>query len=1117
VPRCSRCVLLCAILVIVALAASVGSPSTLAAQSPRPAWSILSVANPTNFMPGVQGLEVGKEQIYQLDVTNTGSVPTDGPVTITDTLSEGITPLRGRVTGWNFKPRSTLSCTTTPLRCTVDEVMPPGDIAAVIVQVSTAPSISGSATNTVTVSGGGAAPLSTTTKNPISTDLPPFGITDFSFEATGVGGEAETQAGAHPNAVSTTLDFDTQNVPSNPNEIGNEPVRYTPAESVKDVVVDLPLGFVGDALSAPRCPVDELEMTNGLRDEWQCPADTKVGDVTLRTEKGGSFVSSVLGEAGEIPVSPIFNLVPEAGHPAEFGFALSEIGRIHLFPSVVHSPSGYVLRITAPNNLAQLLGGAKGTLDGSTLTFFGDPGLQDGVGSPPVPFFTNPVDCSAAPQQTTVHVDTWEKPGRMNPDGTPDFTDPNWLQSKSSFPRVTGCDALKFHPEIEFASGTTQPDSPTGAIFSLKVPQARANDAVLATPQLRDATVSFPEGFTLSPSAANGLQACSSTQFGLEDNATAASCPPASQIADVEVTTPLLEKPMHGHLYVAQPGCGAEGQHECSAADAEDGSLFGVYMQVGGEADETTGVILKLEGKVSVNPTTGQLTTTFKENPQLPFGELKIHLHGDAGVANASPRAPLATPQSGSQYASCAFSASSDLVPWSAPYTPDATPSSPAFEIPGCRSPMPFAPSFNAGTEGTQAASSSPFTMTLSRKDGEQDFSAVQTKLPPGLVGMISQVPLCGEPQAAQGSCPEASRVGTTSVASGPGSEPYWLSGKVYLTGPYNGAPFGLSIVVPAKAGPFNLGDEVVRAAIDIDPTTSQVTVTSGPIPQMKDGIPVRIKTINVTIDRQGFMLSPTNCEQQSITATIAAAQGARASLSGPFAVGGCKSLTFKPSFTVSTQAKTSRASGASLDVKVSYPANGQANIKSVKVDLPKQLPSRLTTLQKACTAAVFEANPASCPAASIVGIVRAHTPVLPVTLTGPAYLVSHGGEAFPNLVVILQGEGVRVDLTGYTFIKKGVTSSTFRSIPDVPVSSFELYLPEGKYSALAANGNLCKQKLAMPTKITGQNGAVIKQTTAIKVTGCPKVKAKKAVKKKKKAHKVSKGRKSSHGQGGTN
>jgi hypothetical protein len=342
-------------------------------------------------------------------------------------------------------------------------------------------------------------------------------------------------------------------------------------------------------------------------------------------------------------------------------------------------------------------------------------------------------------------------------------------------------------------------------------------------------------------------------------------------------------------------------------------------------------------------------------------------------------------------------------------------------------------------------------------------------------------------------------------VAAGPGSHPYYQKGQVYLTGPYKGAPFGLSIVVPTHAGPFNLGNVVVRAQITVDPQTAALTVTTDPLPQILDGIPLRLRKTNVTINRPGFIFNPTDCAQLHITATVSGSQGTQAEESAPFAVSGCAGLPFAPKFSVATAGKTSRADGASLDAKLTLPAGAQSNIARVKVELPKQLPSRLPTLQHACPAATFNANPAGCPAASLIGAVQAVTPILPVKLRGPVYFVSHGGEAFPSLVAVLQGYGVRVDLVGSTFISKaGITSSTFSTVPDVPVSSFELFLPEGQFSALASNVNLCKHKqLEMPTDFTAQDGAQLKQNTPIQVTGCPK--AKKTTKKTKKARRKTK------------
>jgi hypothetical protein len=550
----------------------------------------------------------------------------------------------------------------------------------------------------------------------------------------------------------------------------------------------------------------------------------------------------------------------------------------------------------------------------------------------------------------------------------------------------------------------------------------------------------------------------------------------------VKIITPALEEPLEGHVYLAQPPCGGAAQPVCTEALAEVGGLFGAYIEAQG-----SGVNVKLKGSVEVGGSgvhsgetglaPGQVRVRFASNPQLPFSDLRVSLHG-------GPRAPLANPSADST--SCGVERAvtyADLVPWSSPTTPDATPSWPT-TITGCSSPSAFAPSFAAGTTVPLGGASTPFVLSLSRSDGQQDLSSIAVKLPPGLLGKIASVTPCPEPQASAGGCGAESLLGHVAVAAGSGSQPVVVEGSVYLTVSYSGAPFGLTIVVPAVAGPFNLGNVVVRAAITVDRSTAAVSVQSDSFPQLVDGVPLRVKTVNMTLDRPQFMLNPTNCAAQQITATITGAAGTPAGVSSPFAVTGCKNLPFAPRLTALTTAKASKANGAYLHVKVTSGA-GQSNIRTVRVALPKQLPSRLTTLQKACLARVFNANPASCPAGSNVGTATARTPLLKAPLTGPAYLVSNGAAKFPDLEVILQGEGITLVLDGNTDIKKGITTSTFKTVPDAPVASFDLVLPQGPHSVFASFGSLCQKALLMPTTITGQNGRVVTQNTKIAASGC--------------------------------
>jgi hypothetical protein len=422
----------------------------------------------------------------------------------------------------------------------------------------------------------------------------------------------------------------------------------------------------------------------------------------------------------------------------------------------------------------------------------------------------------------------------------------------------------------------------------------------------------------------------------------------------------------------------------------------------------------------------------------------------------------------------------------------------------------PFAPRLVSGTHGNSAGSYSPFYLRIVREDGEQELTKFTTVLPPGLTGNLTGVPFCPEAdiEAARSvtgaeelehpSCPQASEIGHTVVEAGVGTVLAQTPGKLYLGGPYHGAPLSVVSITAAKVGPFDLGTVVIRFALKINPLTAQVEIngaTSDPIPHIIKGIVVHVRDIHAYVDREKFIENPTSCNSMAVSDTIYGVNPANPAVvtpalaSSPFQAADCQNLQFKPTFTVSTEGKTSKADGASLSVKLVYPnapQGTQANIAKVKVELPKRLPSRLTTLQKACTAGQFAANPAGCPAASIIGHAKAVTPILPVPLEGPAYFVSNAGLKFPELVMVLQGYGFTIDLHGETFISaSGITSSTFPAVPDEPVTSFELTLPEGPYSALAADGNLCGSQLTMPTDFAAQNGDVIHQTTQIAVTGC--------------------------------
>jgi hypothetical protein len=677
-------------------------------------------------------------------------------------------------------------------------------------------------------------------------------------------------------------------------------------------------------------------------------------------------------------------------------------------------------------------------------------------------------------------------------------------EGRAAYDLLQGASA--FDPSIAVEPETTQADTPSGYVVELRLPQGPNAFGELATPNLKNAAITLPPGLSISPSAANGpnaLSGCTPEQIDLlgtevgeghpggnnspyDDgliHAAPGRCPESSRLGEVEVKTPVLAEPLHGHLYLAEPHCGQAGEAACTEEQAEKGEVFGVYLEVAG-----SGVIVKQPGIVEVGGhgahsaaaglAPGQVRVRFDEAPQFPLEDVKVTFPGGQRTALANPQECGTATTTG------------ELEPWSAPESgPNATPSS-SFTVTGCEGAMPFKPGFAAGMATPIAGGFSPFVLQLSRQDGEQDLSGLNVTLPEGLLAKLAGVPECGEAEADAGTCSSGSQIGTVTVTLGAGSEPLTQTGRVYLTGPYNGGPFGEVTVVPAVAGPFDLGNVVVRGAIRIDPHTARASIVSDPFPTIVDGVPVRLRTVDVEVDRPGFTFNPTGCDSQSVSGTVTSAQGTTAAVSSPFAVTGCAHLPFKPSFTISTRGKTSRIDGASLVVKVTQKP-GEANIHRVLLQFPKALPARLATLRKACTEAQFAANPAGCPEGAVIGTATAVTPVLATPLRGPGYIVSHGGAAYPDVVFVLQGDGVTIDLTGGTRIRKGVTYSSFATVPDAPVTSFESNLPQGPHAVLGANlpararGSFCGRKLTMPTTIEGQNGAIVEQGTKIAVTGC--------------------------------
>jgi hypothetical protein len=1077
------------------------------AEAPGPIWKIMAVSNPTNLRPG----DDNGGPVMMIAVTNVGDGSTNGStIAISDKLPSGLKATK--VIGVDsykhpvFKGEEEeegseffdgLACSLTPVpHCTVDEPVDPGDTLLITIKLDVETTVEGlTEPNEASVSGGGAAAASVSEPVMVSSALPEYGLAKGGLLAA----ESTGQAGAHPNV---TVNYFLNTV--NKEEEVEESRRYKEAQPVgepKDVDFDLPAGLVGTTVGMPRCTMSDV--TNAT----ECPRDTMVGMATLMVwgQSSGRLELTV----------PVFNITPAPGEPAAFAFN-ALFFPVRLDTSVL-SDGEYNVRFSAPDITTGALDyfssvtiwgvpaehyGAGPDQSARALEAeagayynFGGPGVEDNQNGGSIyevlnderaALVTNPSQCSA-PLEGLLETDSWEAQGIF-------------AHESVSLGVATGCNQLRFDPSVSMLPDTRAAGAPAGYTFDLDVPQD-TEPGGLATPDVKRTLVTLPAGTVISPSAADGLGDCTDEEFELRSGVPG-RCPDDSQVGVVEVETPALEKPLDGDVYLGSPEC-----EPCSSQDAQDGRMVRLFLQFVGKGED--GVIVKLEGHGYINQQTGQLTTVFENTPQLPFGELKLKLTG-------GERATLSNPRSCGVVTTMA-----DLTPWSTPYTPDATPSS-SFEVnEGCIGSQ-FGPSFAAGTTSNQAGGFSPFTLSFGRSDADEFLNGIQLQMPPGLLGMISRVRLCGEQQAAEGTCGPESQIGEVSVETGPGADPYLVTGgKVFITGPYKGAPYGLSIVVPAKAGPYTLsgttgkGTVVVRSSIAVNPTTAALTVTSDPLPTELDGIPLQLRRVNVTVGtNNNFTFNPTSCEKMEVKGTLTSVANTVSGQSSSFQVTNCAGLKFQPKFNAQTSAKTSKTDGASLLFKLSYPTNAgtsQAWFSKMKFDIPKQLPARLTTIQKACLAKVFETNPAACPAASNIGRAIVHTPLLPVPVEGPVYFVSYGGQKFPEVVLVLQGDGVTVDLHGETNIKGGVTSAIFRSVPDVPFETAEVYVPTGPFSEFTAIGNVCKETLTMPVAFTPQNGSTeIHESTKIGVTGCPKTKT---VKKKKQSKTGTRKSGASHGR----
>jgi hypothetical protein len=880
------------------------------------------------------------------------------------------------------------------------------------------------------------------------------------FEAT----TTTSVAGGHPD-ITTDLVFPT----TSPN-----PPFVFAVGNVRDTAVKLPAGFVGDPSAVPQCLQSDFSQS-------ACPPDSQVGTVRLDLMAPNGFLL-------HFPPLPVFNMQPHSpDETAELAFVTIAI-TVHLSISV-RADGDYGLTVDAPG-ISRAYGVGK-----VVLTTWGVPGdsshdserfEMSGEPIPPavfprVPFFTNPTRCDA-PLDFTGEADSYQEYGIFDTPLT------------STTPQLTGCDELEFEPSLRARPTTNAADAPSGLDVDLKLPQNLDPDG-RATAELRSAQVTLPEGLVVNPSSANGLGACTPQQIGLRTPVASApvhfslaspSCPDASRLGDVEVDTPVFADPLKGSIYLASP-------HQNPF-----GSLLALYLVLEGH-----GLVIKLPGKISLDPQTGRLSTSFEENPQTPFEHLRLKF-------NAGSVAPLRTPSTCGRYAT-----TSTMSAWSAPETPVATPKD-EYEItqgPGgkpCGTPA-NAPSFEAGSTAPLAGQYKPFVVNLRREDGTQQFSSVSVSPPPGLVAKLAGTPTCsdaalaaaasksGAAEQAAPSCPAASAIGSVYAAAGAGPTPYNAPGTAYLTGPYKGAPLSLAIVTPAVAGPFDLGTIVVRTALNLDPKTAQVTALSDPIPTILQGIPLDIRSVSIRLDKPGFTLNPTSCDPSTVGGSVTSSLGSTASLQSRFQLAECGRLKFKPSLQLSLKGASKRGGYPALTA-ILKPKAGEANIASVSVALPHSEFLAQEHIRTICTRVQFAAS--ACPQRSIYGKVTATSPLLDYPVSGPVYLRSSDNK-LPDLALDLHGpasQPIRFEAAGRTDSVNGGIRNTFDFVPDVPVTKLLLRLQGAKKGLLVNSKDICATGAGKAeVTYTAHNGAAYEATPPLKVK-C----ASKARKKSKAKHKHS-------------
>jgi hypothetical protein len=928
-----------------------------------------------------------------------------------------------------------------------------------------------------------------------------------------------TQAGGHP-----PIGFDQYIVkhetvvPGVIEPLVEDPSDPLPFEDrvLKTERVDLPPGFTENPMSSPQCPQEVFrnEVAPG-KFAPACDPSTIVGRnetwLVVNTAGAVPAPSPPFPPGSTLPKGfvispdpakgtrvPLYNLVPNDGEPARLGFVIAGTRVIELEGGVAWESDFheyFTIKLPKPSVPFSSLK--------SRLVAFG----QSGDGT----HITLPTTCFD-PNQWPHLYSTWFR-GESWGDPNPTFPEGSTAVEAKLPPGITptGCDRVPFDPGLAIDPGTSAVDSPAAATVTTTLPFEPEKEGGevrnggtegISQSHVRKAEISLPKGMGLNPAGAQGLAACSDAQFKKGIRVMNNECPAASDIGTVEVESPPLREPLIGDVFVG----------EQKSRDPESGDQFRILLEAKSEHED---INARLIGRVVANKTTGQLTAVLNDKlvgqfagelpeglPQVPFESIRVHFNGSKQVLTSPPI--------------CNTESTSKFEPWARPGTNvDVTskvtlstdPSGGA--CPQTMAQRKFAPSYKAKTDNTKAGKYTPFRVHIGRTDGQQELKLVDVTLPKGLTGKLKGIPYCPEPaitaavagsgvaERANPSCSGDSYIGKVTTKSGTGANPLQLSGNAYLAGPYKGAALSMVTITPAVAGPFDLGNVVVRVALNVNPETAQIRAVSDVIPDVFGGAKLDLRSIDLDIDRNKFMLNPTNCKKQATAGVI---QGGGAdptnpaafssyAVSDPFQASKCNKLAFKPKLKIQLFGPTKRAKFPRLKAVLTARKN-DANIARTAVTMPRSLFLEQGHIGTVCTRPQLAAH--KCPKASVYGSAWAKSPLLSKKLKGKVFLVSSNNE-LPDLLVDLRGQ-VEVYLRGV--ISSGSTGglkTVFRKVPDVPVSKFVLNMKGGKKSLLVNSQNLCDQPQRAVVKMKGQNGKKKNNNKQkLNVTSCGKKKGKK-------------------------